>query len=132
MTPIDTVEAFINAWNTNDFDAVKAAFTDDAVYHNIPMEPVAGKTAIMAVIAGFMADVDHCDWETHFIAANGSAVLTERTDRFKMKSGAVASVRVMGTFELDADGQIVRWRDYFDSAEMAREFGMTGDAGTAT
>jgi limonene-1,2-epoxide hydrolase len=29
----------------------------------------------------------------------------------------------MGTFELNDAGKIVRWRDYFDSAEFVREFG---------
>ncbi len=124
MTPTETVEAFIAMWNNGDFAAMEGVFTDDAVYHNIPMEPVTGKAAIMAVINGFMADVNHCDWETHHIAANGSVVLTERTDRFMMNSGKVAAVRVMGTFEIDDDGLISAWRDYFDSAEMAREFGM--------
>jgi limonene-1,2-epoxide hydrolase len=42
MTPIETVEAFIDAWNRIDFDAVAEFFTEDVVYHNIPMEPVIG------------------------------------------------------------------------------------------
>ncbi len=36
MTPIETVEAFIDAWNRIDFDAVAEFFTEDVVYHNIP------------------------------------------------------------------------------------------------
>ena len=33
-----------------------------------------------------------------------------------------AAVRVMGTFELDENGLIAAWRDYFDMGEMQREF----------
>ena len=40
MTPIETVEAFIDAWNRIDFDAVAEFFADDVVYHNIPMEKI--------------------------------------------------------------------------------------------
>ena len=43
MTPIETVEAFIDAWNRIDFDAVAEFFADDVVYHNIPMEKIEGK-----------------------------------------------------------------------------------------
>ena len=49
-------------------------------------------------------------------------MLTERTDWFVMK-GKKRAIRVMGTFELNDDGKIQRWRDYFDSAEFVREFG---------
>jgi limonene-1,2-epoxide hydrolase len=28
----------------------------------------------------------------------------------------------MGIFEIDAAGKIAKWRDYFDMAEMQREF----------
>lgn len=124
MTPIETVEAFIGAWNRKDTGSVCDAFTDDAVYHNIPMEPVQGKEAICAVIAGFVEGAKAIDWKTHHIAANGNIVLTERTDSFDLVSGKHASVRVMGVFEISDTGKIHNWRDYFDSAEMAREFGL--------
>ena len=44
--PIDLVSRFCGAW-ANDLgaDDLAAFFTDDAVYHNIPFEPVtAGRT----------------------------------------------------------------------------------------
>ena len=41
--------------------------------------------------------------ELNAIAANGNAVLTERTDGFTFKDGRKAAIRVMGTFELDTD-----------------------------
>lgn len=122
MTPIEHVEAFIAAWNRLDLAAVAAAFAEDATYHNIPLEPVTGVSAIMAVIDGFMGSVEGCDWVTHAIAANGSVVLTERSDTFVLAGGRRATVRVMGTFELDQQGRIAAGRDYFDMAEFQREF----------
>lgn len=122
MTPQAIVEAFIGHWNSGDIDAMLALCADGIVYHNIPMEPVHGTTAMRSMVEGFMADIAKCDWETHAIAANGNTVLTERTDGFRFKDGRRAAIRVMGAFELDESGLITAWRDYFDMGEFAREF----------
>ena len=122
MTPQQTVEAFIGHWNACDIDAMLSLCADGIVYHNIPMEPVHGTAAMREMVAGFLGDIASCDWQTHAIAANGNTVLTERTDAFNFKDGRRAAVRVMGTFEVGADGRITAWRDYFDMAEFVREF----------
>ena len=122
MTPQQTVEAFIRHWNACDIDAMLALCAPDIVYHNIPMEPIHGTTAMRAMVEGFLASIAACDWQTHAIAANGHVVLTERTDGFTFKDGRHAAIRVMGAFEVGADGLITGWRDYFDMAEFQREF----------
>ena len=122
MTPQATVEAFIAHWNACDVGAMMALCAENIVYHNIPMEPVAGTAAMRAMIEGFLADIAACDWQTHAIAANGNTVLTERTDGFIFKDGRRAAIRVMGTFEVGDNGLITAWRDYFDMAEFQREF----------
>lgn len=122
MTPQQTVEAFIGHWNTCDIDAMLALCAEGIVYHNIPMEPIQGNVAMRAMVEGFLVDIAACDWQVHAIAANGNTVLTERTDGFIFKDGRRAAIRVMGTFEIGADGLITAWRDYFDMLEFQREF----------
>ncbi len=122
MTPQQTVEAFIGHWNTCDIDAMLALCAQGIVYHNIPMEPIQGTVAMRAMVEGFLVDIAACDWQVHAIAANGNTVLTERTDGFIFKDGRRAAIRVMGTFEIGADGLITAWRDYFDMLEFQREF----------
>ncbi|MFM7350102.1 MAG: nuclear transport factor 2 family protein [Erythrobacter sp.] len=122
MTPQETVLAFIGHWNACNIDAMMALCADDIVYHNIPMEPIRGTAAMRAMVEGFLANVSGCDWQVHAIAANGNQVLTERTDGFTFKDGRHAAIRVMGTFDLGADGRITGWRDYFDMLEFQREF----------
>jgi limonene-1,2-epoxide hydrolase len=122
MTPQQTVETFIGHWNSGDIEAMLALCAEGIVYHNIPMEPIHGTAAMRGMVEGFLANIAACDWQTHAIAANGNTVLTERTDGFTFKSGHHAAIRVMGTFDLDADGLITGWRDYFDMAEFQREF----------
>jgi limonene-1,2-epoxide hydrolase len=122
MTPRQTVEAFIAHWNACDVDAMLSLCAEDIVYHNIPMEPIHGASAMRAMVEGFLGDIARCDWQTHAIAANGNTVLTERTDIFHFKDGRRAAIRVMGTFDLDPQGRITGWRDYFDMLEFQREF----------
>ncbi len=122
MTPQQTVEAFIGHWNACNIEAMLALCSEDITYHNIPMEPIHGTMAMRAMVEGFLANISACDWQVHAIAANGNVVLTERTDGFTFKDGRHAAIRVMGTFEIGADGRITAWRDYFDMLEFQREF----------
>ena len=122
MTPTETVETFINHWNSGDMEAMYALCADDVTWHNIPMEPITGVDAMRAAVDGFMGPVDSCEWEIRLIAANGNTVLTERVDGFHLKDGRKAELPVMGTFEINGDGKIAQWRDYFDMAQFQREF----------
>ncbi|HEY3140945.1 MAG TPA: limonene-1,2-epoxide hydrolase family protein [Acidimicrobiales bacterium] len=110
--PIETVERFCKAWPELDLDKISAFFSEDAVYHNIPLAPVTGRDAIKATIASFTTGVDRIEFEILHAAANGNVVLTERVDRFFSLDRTI-ELPVMGTFEV-TDGSITAWRDYFD------------------
>ena len=111
-SPIELVRSFCDAWSEGDLDAIVAYFTDDATYHNIPVDPVTGKEAIKATIAGFTVGVDKIEFRVHNIVADGNVVLTERTDVF-VAGDKTIELPVMGAFEV-ANGKIAGWRDYFD------------------
>ena len=110
--PIDVVRRFCAAWSNLDLDEILAFFSDDAVYHNIPLEPVVGPDAIRATIEGFSGGVESIEFRVDAIAADGGTVLTERRDIFTFANGVI-DLPVMGTFEV-TDGRISAWRDYFD------------------
>jgi limonene-1,2-epoxide hydrolase len=110
--PIELVQRFCDAWADGDVDALVAFFTDDAVYHNIPISPVTGKDAIKTTIEGFTAGVEKIEFRVNAIAADGDVVLTERVDVFTTPD-KVIELPVMGTFET-REGKIAAWRDYFD------------------
>ncbi|MGB1088955.1 MAG: limonene-1,2-epoxide hydrolase family protein, partial [Alphaproteobacteria bacterium] len=109
---------FIAACETGDAENLIPFFAEDAIYHNIPMEPVTGKDAIRATLSMFMGNAEEVIFDTPFIAetANGD-VLTERLDKFRYGENWL-KIRVMGTFEFDAEGKITHWRDYFDMGEF--------------
>lgn len=116
-TPEEVVTAFMNEFDAEhpDAEALIAYFTEDAVYHNMPMEPAVGIEAVGEALKG-VSQMTSRGWEVLHQAANGDVVLNERIDRFLMGDKEVA-VLVCGVFEL-RDGKIARWRDYFDMASF--------------
>jgi limonene-1,2-epoxide hydrolase len=110
---IDVVQRFCDQWaKGGGVDTLVEYFTDDAVYHNIPVAPVTGRDAIRATIEMFTTGVDRMEFRVLHIAAAGDVVLTERVDVFVLPD-KIIELPVMGTFEL-RDGRIAAWRDYFD------------------
>jgi limonene-1,2-epoxide hydrolase len=87
-------------------------FTDDAVYHNIPVEPAIGREAILGLLNMFLTPAEGVEFRVRNIVASGDVVLTERVDVFRLPNATI-ELPVMGTFEVK-DGKIAAWRDYFD------------------
>ena len=112
-SPTDIVLRFCAAWTDLDVDAICDWFTDDAVYHNIPIDPVTGREAIKGMIQTFTTGVESIEFRVRNHATNGNVVMTERVDAFVMPDKTI-ELPVMGTFEVTADGKISAWRDYFD------------------
>ena len=109
----DLIQQFCDAWGKGaTVDEIVEYFTDDAVYHNIPVDPVTGKDAIKATIAMFTTGVERVEFRVRHLVADGDVVLTERVDAFFLPNKTI-ELPVMGTFEL-RDGKIAAWRDYFD------------------
>ena len=54
----ELVTEFCKKWSTPDPEELAGYFTEDAVYHNIPMDAVEGREAIKEFIAGFTAGFD--------------------------------------------------------------------------
>ena len=105
------ITEFCDAWTRGDVDAIVAAFTDDAVYHNIPMQPITGREQIEGFIRPFLS-TGSITFETLHQVTNGDLVMNERVDTVVQGDRTIA-LPVMGVFEL-RDGKIAAWRDYFD------------------
>ncbi len=117
--PIDVVRRFCAAFAAGDLDDIIEFFTDDAVYHNIPLDPVVGKDAIRVTLAGIMGGFDTIEFRLEHIAAAGDVVLTERVDILHGPNKTV-SLPVMGAFEI-VDDKISGWRDYFDMRQFTKQ-----------
>jgi limonene-1,2-epoxide hydrolase len=121
MSPMQTILDFIDAWNDNDMDRVHAFMAEDIFYHNVPMEPIVGRTAAREFADAFGVGTKmKADWQLVSIAENGEHVLTERIDSFTNPEGKKISVPLMGSFRV-RDGVITEWRDYFDLPTFERQ-----------
>jgi limonene-1,2-epoxide hydrolase len=112
-----TVETFLYALQDEDFDTAESLMADNFEWQNVGYPTVRGRRRIMSIFrrgegrVGFQVKI-------HRIAAEGSAVLTERTDALIV--GRVrAQFWVCGTFEVHA-GQITLWRDHFDLYDVLK------------
>ena len=110
------VRDFCDAFDGRDAESLRPYFTDDVVYHNIPLDPAVGIDATLAFIEGFFGMCDGMTIENLHVAVRGNVVLTERVDTFTVGE-LVAPLQVMGTFEV-RDGKISAWRDYFDLGQI--------------
>ncbi len=107
------VNEFCNAWPRKNVEELLGFFSDDAVYHNIPMEPARGKAAIKAVINSFLPMAKSLQFKVLHTASAGNVVMNERVDIFDLGNGKTISLPVAGVFEVN-NGKISAWRDYFD------------------
>jgi limonene-1,2-epoxide hydrolase len=112
---IGVVREFCGAWSGGSASALAGWFTEDGIYHNVPLAPVVGRTAIEQEIARFLATM-RIDIRILHAATTGTVVLTERVDEFTV-DGRRLDLPVMGTCELAGD-RIAAWRDYYDSAAV--------------
>ena len=107
------VTEFCNAWPRKNIDELLGFFTEDAVYHNIPLEPAKGKQAIKGVINTFLPMAKSLHFKVLKSAGNGNVVFNERVDVFDLGNGKTISLPVAGVFEVTGN-KISAWRDYFD------------------
>lgn len=115
-TEVGVVEEFLTALEHLDIDRAVELLDPDVVYQNVPFPPAKGRPAVEKQLRGLGRYASGFEAHNHNIAANGSTVLTERTDvihRGRMR----AAFWVAGTFEV-RDGRITLWRDRFDFADV--------------
>jgi limonene-1,2-epoxide hydrolase len=109
------------AWARLDLDGIMSYFAEDAVWDNVPMSPAKGKAAIREMTAGFVKDASGFNAKVLRSAHVGNTVFNERVDTLKMKNGKSAEVPVAGVFELDDNGKIILWRDFFDLGTFTKQ-----------
>ncbi|HWF15895.1 MAG TPA: limonene-1,2-epoxide hydrolase family protein [Acidimicrobiales bacterium] len=115
------VDAFVAAWPTGVAASLGDFFAEDAVYHNGPLAPVAGRAAIVENLESLMAVGGRVSVDMVHVVADGGVVMTERVD-FLEADGRRIALPVLGVFEVES-GRIAAWRDYFDLGQFAAQQG---------
>jgi len=114
---------FFQSFSARDLDAAMRLWGKDAVYHNIPVDPIRGIDAIRAIFAAMLEAMVSAEFELVAIASAGPLVFTERVDRFGFANGGSVALPVAGVHEVRA-GKIQAFRDYFDLKSFEGPSGM--------
>ena len=112
MSSLQTVNAFLRAAASRDYDTALPLLAEDIEYQNMPLPPVHGRQAVKDTLEALMAMTSESEWIVHRELSEGDLVMNERTDRFVI-GGKWAELPVAGVFVLRG-GLISLWRDYFD------------------
>lgn len=122
------VREFLAAWGEGervpDARKIVSMFAPDGHWElYVPGGPVIrGREAIHAEIHRQLGYVSfpHCGI-VHMLSTD-RMVATERVDFF-IRDGKTVRHALMAMFELDADGLITAWREYFDTYDLSRQTG---------
>jgi limonene-1,2-epoxide hydrolase len=120
MTPVEIVHDFIAKICSKDIDGACELLSDDVEYDNVPMGKNHGPAAVREFLGGLTGDLE-VEFITHRETATGNMVMNERTDRFT-NGDKQHDLPVMGVFEINDDGKISLWRDYFDMGPVNAMF----------
>jgi limonene-1,2-epoxide hydrolase len=104
------VRKFLASYPATD---VNEFFSDDALYIDGPRGVHRGIDAIQTEFQTVMAMAPSITVDIKTLAASGGTVFTERVDSSEI-NGEVIGFEVVGVFDLDSEGRITRWRDYYD------------------
>ena len=118
--PETVARNFFAAWPRRNMEEVLGYFADDALYHNMPLEPVTGKDGIREILNMFLPS-EALEAELVHVATRGNLVFTERLDRMTVDGKRIV-LPCAGVMEI-RDGKITAWRDYFDLATWQRQAG---------
>jgi limonene-1,2-epoxide hydrolase len=107
------VSKFLAAWKRSDPDELVSFFSDDAVWTDSTRGVFRGIDAIRAELQSAVKMVPSVVADVKTLVANVGTVMTERVDSFKVQ-GEPFDLEVAGVFEVDSNGRINCWHEYYD------------------
>ena len=123
LTRDDAVHLFERrrlAWLAEDLDAYLACWDEDMTFASpVHPQPLRGRAAYAALVRGSAGAVRPVAFDVHHLAVAGDTVLAEWSITVEHR----ASGRTVGWDGMSVadyrDGEITRWREYWNPAELA-------------
>jgi limonene-1,2-epoxide hydrolase len=125
VSPIDTVEAFLDAYFGADRERTMELVADDFEWISMstPDRATKGREAMHTVVYernfGFPEEFADGHHDTVRALCEGDTVMHERVDHFTMR-GTRIDVPCCATF-IVRDGRVATWHDYFDMGSTMRQ-----------
>lgn len=124
------VMAFLDDFHvggTPDFAKLASYFAEAGWYQALvpATARIVGRTAIAAALEKQFQTYYECRCEIHASAASGNFVFTERTDHVTLHAdNKKVGSRVCAVFEMNTDGLIAGWREYWDTGDVMQQMGI--------
>ena len=114
------VTDFCMSWLNGELGASAAYLSEDVEYHNMPWDPVTGHAGFLQVFKQFVRDDVNMLQKMDILhsASSGNIVMNERLELWVLGDVRM-ELPVLGMFELNGEGKIRRWHDYFDAQTAA-------------
>ena len=129
------IRDFCQAWGDGtatsrpQVDKILSMLAEDAIWQLwVPGGPVIrGREALEREIRRQMSYVTHNLCTIRHIVSSDSVVMTERDD-YAVSSGKPMPHSMVAVYELNEQGLIQAWREYLDTADLARKKGVALEA----
>ncbi len=125
------IREFMAAWGDGkqelpDVDKIVAAFAEHAIWQLwVPGGPtLRGRDAIRRDIERQVTWATFMCCRPSHVSASGNVVVTERADTIVV-NGETLVHHLVAVYELDDDGKITAWREYFDTKDLDRKLAAT-------
>lgn len=129
------IREFCDAWGDGtagsrpQLDKIISMMAEDAVWQLwVPGGPIIrGREALRREIERQMSYVTHNKCTIRQMVSSDEVVMTERDD-YAVSSGKPMPHSMVAVYELDEQGLIKAWREYLDTADLAKKKGVSLDA----
>lgn len=114
-SPESVIRKFFETWtDPTAHDRIISFFDGNAVFIDGPRGVHRGADAIKSELQAWVAmGIGSLTIEVKSLVSDGATVMMERVDKFHLDDKPFF-VEAMAAFEVNDDGRIVRWRDYYD------------------
>jgi limonene-1,2-epoxide hydrolase len=116
--PLAVVETFLAALAAGDMSTAAGLLDEHVTYINVGMPTIRGRRATVNLLTPLSRPGARFEVYLHGAAANGTTVLTDRTDVLEFGRLRL-QFWVAGRFDVE-DGRITLWRDSFDYVDVLR------------
>ncbi|MEB3071679.1 limonene-1,2-epoxide hydrolase family protein [[Mycobacterium] vasticus] len=130
MNALQTVEAFLDAYWSQDHDRTLSLVTEDFSWPNLalPLSSIDSRAALGELLVhqnmGFPEPIEAGHHDTVNALVDNGLVLHERVDHWVLR-GTAMNCPCCAVFQV-VDGKVALWRDYYDIGYVLRQFESVG------
>lgn len=120
MDAASVAATFWDGLYARDWEAIRACFTDDAIYYDVPVGPTAAARGPKDIEARLKIGIEPLARFSHrdvTIVATGPVVMTEHVERWEFPTGECVELPFVSV-QTVRDGLIATWKDYWNKPTL--------------